>query len=546
MKTRQISGILALLGAAFGTGYGLDAEEPMSDYLLGIDYGTGGAKTTIIDTAGEVLAYAFEEYPVITPRPGWSEHDPHLYWDITCRIIREAVDEAGVDAAEIRAVAASSALPSLVMVDADHNPVHNAYNLMDKRATDEVRWLKENIGEDRIFRITKNRLDDHPAIVKLMWEKNNRPQAFERIWKALTIDGFIVLKLTGRATGHYSGAAFYGVAYNLLEGRFEGDILQRIGMSKDLFPELHRCEDIIGEVTPEAAEQTGLAPGTPVAAGQVDCNASWVGAGAIEPGDIQMNLGTCGNFGVVHSKPEFLRSMIAFPYTTDSTNTYITVPTTTTGGMSIRYMRDNFYGAELAGEDETGVDTYDLMNEEAADVPLGSEGLIVLPYLMGERTPIWDVHARGVIFGLSLHHTRGHVVKAMMEAVAYALYDSFRLVREAGWQLNTPIVLNEGGAKSVLWRRIITDVLDVPTVLVKRRTGAPYGDAILAGVAAGLFEDFTVARRWSEYIEPMQPDPKRHERYMEYFSLYKQLYEHVEGDFKRLAELRDSNRQPEP
>jgi len=160
---------------------------------------------------------------------------------------------------------------------------------------------------------------------------------------------------------------------------------------------------------------------------------------------------------------------------------------------------------------------------------------------MGERTPIWDVHARGVIFGLSMNHTRGHVIRAMMESVAYALYDSFRLIQQTGRRINAPIVLNEGGAKSPLWRRIITDVFDVPTVLVKRRTGAPYGDAILAGVASSLFKDFSVAKQWTEYIEPMEPDPERHQMYMEYFDLYKRLYDHIHADYLTLAALRDKH-----
>jgi xylulokinase len=372
-----------------------------------------------------------------------------------------------------------------------------------------------------------------------MWEKAHRPDDFRRIYKALTIDGFITLKLTGKPTCHYSGAAFYGVAYNLLERRFERDVLEQIGIPGCLLPDLYRCEEVVGSVTKEAAAATGLAAGTPVAAGQVDCNAGWVGAGAIEDGDIQMNLGTCGNFGIVHRDTHFHDTMIAFAYTTDSQNTYITVPTTTTGGQLIRYMRDNFYRAELAAEAETDRDTYDLINAEAKEVPPGSEALVVLPFLMGERTPIWDVYARGTVFGLSMHHTRGHVIRAMMESVAYALYDSFRIVKETGRKINTPIVLNEGGAKSPLWRRIITDVFDVPTVLVKRRTGAPYGDAILAGVATGLFKDFTVAKQWTEHVEPMEPDPKNHEIYAEYFALYKNLYEHVRNDYRALAALRD-------
>ncbi len=513
-------------------------------FLLGIDYGTGGAKATIIDAEGAVLAYAFEEYPILTPHPGWSEHDPQLYWQIACRIIRQAITQAKVHPRDIKGLAASSALPSLVMVDRQHRPVHHAYNLMDKRATEQVQWLKDHIGAERIFEISKNRLDDHPSLVNLMWEKAHRPDDFHRIDKALTIDGYITLKLTGRPTCHYSGAAFYGVAYNLLERRFERDILDRIGIPESLLPELFRCEEIVGAVTPEAADATGLAPGTPVAAGQVDCNAGWVGAGAIEEGDIQMNLGTCGNFGIVHRDPHFHDTMIAFAYTTDSERTYITVPTTTTGGQLIRYLRDNVYQTELARQAETGLDPYDRINTEAEKIPPGAEGLIVLPFLMGERTPIWDVYARGAVFGLSLHHTRGHLARAMMESVAYALYDSFRLVQATGRRINTPIVLNEGGAKSPLWRRIITDVFNVPTVLVERRTGAPYGDAILAGVATGLFPDFSVAKAWTRYIEPIEPDPDRHNLYMEYFDLYKQLYDHVKDDYRALAALRQKHHAP--
>jgi ribulokinase len=511
----------------------------MENYLLGLDYGTGGAKCTIINTSGEERSYAFEEYPILTPFPGWSEHDASRYWDAACRIIRKALAESGIRPADIKGIAVSSALPSLVLVDKDHNPVHNAYNLMDKRAVKQVEWIKKTIGAQKVFEISKNRLEDHPMIVNLLWEKENRPDDFKRITKALTIDGFINLKLTGKATGHFSGAAFYGVAYDLLKHEFNHDMLDVLGLSPSLFPGLFRSEDIIGEVTSEAARATGLAPGIPVAAGQVDCNAGWIGAGMTEEGDMQMNLGTCGNFGILTRDVNFPDSMINFAYTTDSLNTYIIVPTTTTGGQLIRYMRDNFYIAEKNLELSNGTDTYDIINKEAAAVPAGSEGLVVLPFLMGERTPIWDVNARGTIFGLSLNHTRGHVVRAMMESVAFALYDSFRILVESGKKINQPIVLNEGGAKSSLWRGIITDVFNIPTVLVKRRTGAPYGDAVLAGVAVGLIKDFSVTKQWTEHIDRMEPDSKNHQKYMQYFDLYKKLYHDNHDNFRLLAELRN-------
>jgi xylulokinase len=516
----------------------------MTAYLLGIDFGTGGAKACVIDDGGAVLGFAFEEYPLIHEQPGWSEHDADRYWQVACRLIRAAVAEAGIPPAALRGIAVSSALPSLVMVDAEQRPIQRAYNLMDRRATAEVAWLKETIGEERIFQVSGNRLEDHPTLVNLLWEQRNRPDTFRRIHKALTIDGFITLKLTGQATLHHSGAAFYGVAYDLRNRRFDEEILAEIGIDPAILPDLYACEAIVGEVTRAAAAETGLAPGIPVAAGQVDCNAGWVGAGAIAAGDIQSNLGTVGNFGIIHKNTDFIfsevgRSMIHCAYTVDSAETYVTIPTTTTGGQSIRYLRDAFSQWEVETERVLGVSAYDLLNLQAEKTPPGADGLIILPYLMGERTPIWDVHARGVIFGLSLNHTKGHLVRAMMEAVAYALYDSYQLIQQAGLPIHLPLVLNEGGAVSKLWRRIIADVFNAPLVLVKRRTGAPYGDAVLAGVATGVFPDFSVTKEWVEYVEPMAPDAANHARYLEYFALYKQIYAHVKEDFQSLARLRE-------
>ena len=514
----------------------------MADYLLGLDYGTGGAKACIINPEGEVLGFAFEEYPFFHDKLGWSEHDAMGYWETACRLIQSCLAQARINPAEIRGIGVSSALPSMVMIDENNHPIHRAYNLMDRRATKEVDWLKEKVGKERLMQLTANRLEDHPSIVNLLWEKNNRPDSFKRIRKALTIDGFVTLKLTGQAVANYPAAPFYGV-YRILDRSFDDAILDEVGIDPAIFPDLVDCEEVAGEVTHEAAAETGLVAGIPVVT-QVDFNASCIAAGVTEPGDIMSNLGTVGNFGVIFTDPGFMfspegLSMINLGFTIDSKKNYMTIPSTTTGGQSLRYLRDNFSQLEVETERVLGVSSYDLLNLQAAKVPVGSEGLIILPFLMGERTPIWDTRARGVIFGLSLIHSKGHLVRAMMEAVAYALYDSYRLIKQADLKINYPIVLNEGGAVSKLWRQIITDVFNAPTVLVKRRTGAPFGDAILAGVVTGVLKDFSVAKDWAEYIDRMEPSQENHDQYMEYFGLYKQIYEHVKGDFRTLAELRD-------
>jgi ribulokinase len=515
----------------------------MANYLLGIDFGTGGAKACVIDENANPVSYAFREYPIINDKPGWSEHDGKLYWTVCCELIKECLDKGKVNPEDIKAIGTSSACPSTVFVNENSEPVTLAYNLMDRRATKEVQWLKENIGEDRIFDITANRLEDHPMIVNLMWEKNNRPDVYKRTCKVLTIDGYIRLKLTGKATVNYSNGAFYGVAYNVYTNEFDEELLKEIDIDINKMPEAFACEAIIGEVTDDAARECGLVPGIPVPAGQTDCNAGWVGAGAVEPGDIQMNLGTCGNFGIITKDTNFLKSMINFAYTTNSTDTYITVPTTTTGGQSLRFLRDNFSPLEVAMEKLVkDFDAYDYLNMEAEKIAPGCDGLVVLPYLMGERTPIWDVDARGVVFGLSLNHTKAHLVRAMMEAVAFALYDSFCIIRDSGYRINYPIVLNEGGAKSRLWRQIITDVFNVPTVLVESRIGAPYGDALLAGVSIGIFSDFSIAKEKASYVELMEPSQENHKLYMEYFNIYKSIYCHLKEDFKELARVRGLGR----
>jgi ribulokinase len=508
-------------------------------FLLGLDYGTGGAKACLIDEGASLKGYSFREYPIIQQHPGWSEHDANLYWEIACTIIGECMSQAGCSGNDIAGIAVSSALPCLVMVDKNGDPIHNAYNLMDKRAVEEVQWVKDNIGEERVFKITGNRLEDHPSLVNLLWERKNRGEDFKRIDKVLTIEGFINFKLTGVHSLVHQNAVFHGAAYNLRTKQYDEKLLEDVGIDKSIYPDLYYCRQIIGEVTQKAASETGLSSGIPVAAGQADFNAACVASGVIAEGDVQMNLGTCGNFGIIHTDTDFMYEMIALGFTVNSENTYITIPTTTTGGMSIRYLRDTFGQAEGQAADALGLDVYDLLNLQAQKAPLGSDGLIVLPFLMGERTPIWDVHARGCIFGLSLNHTKGHLIRATMEGVAYALYDSFRLIKEADRKVNAPIVMHEGGAKSVLWRQIVTDVFNVPTVLTKERTGAPYGDAILAGVATGIFENFEVGKKRVEYIQPMEPDKANHERYMEYFKLFKSIYSHVKSDYRELAKLRD-------
>ncbi|RPH90037.1 MAG: carbohydrate kinase, partial [Calditrichaeota bacterium] len=346
--------------------------------FIGLDFGTGGAKACLMAADGTVLSYAFEELAIIHEHSGWSEHDAHQYWPVACRLVHRCLHDAAVSAADVEGIAVSSALPSMVMVDRSGAPLQRAYNLMDKRAVAIVEWLKEHIGDERIFHLSGYRLEDHPLLVNVLWERKNRPQTFAQIDKVLTIDGYITFKLTGRAVCHYFAAAFYGVAYDLRNGVFNEQMLDELHLSPQILPELVQCDDIIGAISADAAADIGLEAGTLVCGGQVDCNASWLGAGATEIGDFQSNLGTVGNFGIIHQNSDFNfsavgRLMINFPYTINSADTFVTVPTTLTGGQCLRWIRDQL-APHLRQKGQKSA--YDQLTDLAAAVPAGCDGLI--------------------------------------------------------------------------------------------------------------------------------------------------------------------------
>jgi xylulokinase len=240
--------------------------------------------------------------------------------------------------------------------------------------------------------------------------------------------------------------------------------------------------------------------------------------------------------GVVHDEPTFTRDMITIVHTADSRRKYTTLAALVSCGALIRYFRDNFGQLERATEAMSGVDAYDLLNKEARDVPPGSNGLIVLPYFMGERTPIWDTNARGVVLGLSLDHGRGHLIRALMEGAGYGLLHNFELMRESGVKMNLPIVLSEGGANSAMWRQIIADILDVECVFAQSSKGAPVGNAVAAGVGVGIYRSYNVVKDWVQLGARHAPNPENHAHYRKLYAIYRDMYPLLKEQFVRLAE----------
>jgi len=505
--------------------------------LLGLDFGTGGAKICALSAGGDILHQDYEEYPQYHDRPGYSEHDPARYWEASERLIAGAVGAVGGDVA---AIAVSCALPSLVMVGADGEPIGRAINLLDRRASREVQEVTDRIGAERLQELTGNRIEDYPALVSMLWLARHESDAFATAAKGLTIDGFVAMRLTGRPTLNRSGAAFFGVAYDIRRCRFDETVLGELEIPADKLPELVDCDEVIGTVAADVAARLGVPPECAVVGGQVDCNAAWIGGGAVAPGDFQLNLGTCGVIGIVHDRPEFLstpagRQVVNIPYTTDVRRVYSAVAVTMTGGQVLRYLRDVIGAQERADAESLGVDAYDLLTRQAGDVPPGSDGLLALPYFMGERVPLWDSTARAAYVGLSLHHGRGHLIRAMMEGVAYALRWALDVLREGQLRVREPLVLNEGGARSAVWRRILTDVLEVRTTTLSRGGGAALGDAVLAGVAVGALPGFEAARELCETGDVLEPEPGAVAAYRQGLGVFQETYRALRGPVASLS-----------
>mgnify|MGYP000866032365 CR=1 FL=1 len=498
-------------------------------FWLGIDIGTGGSRALLIDEKGTVRhAFTAPHEDMKMERPLWAEQRPENWWDASQAAIRGVLAQAGVTGADVTAVGLSGQMHGLTLLDEANQVIRPALIWCDQRSQAQVDWINAKAGKQAVLDAIANPVLTGFTLPKLLWVRDNEPRHYERVRKVLLPKDYVRYQLTGEHASDVSDAS--GTAlFDVVHRRWSTSLAEKLGIDRSILPYVYESPDVSGRVTAAAAASTGLKEGTPVVGGAGDQAASAVGNGIVDPGVVSCTIGTSGVVFAYTQKPAYDPEGRVHTFCHAVPGAWHVMGVTQGAGLSLQWFRN-----QLA----PGAD-YDQLTAEAATSCVCAQGLFWLPYLMGERTPIWDTAARGVIFGLSLNHTKGHLVRAMMEAVAYALYDSYELLLQAGLPIKYPLVLNEGGAVSKLWRQIITDVFNVPTVLVERRTGAPYGDAILAGVAMGVLPSFDVAKHWVKYVAQMDPDPGRHARYMEYFTLYRRLYRHVKEDFQALAALRD-------
>ena len=506
------------------------------NYLLGIDIGTSGTKTVLFEEGGRAVSSSTAEYPMYQPKNGWAEQDPADWWDACAKTVRAVLQESGAAPTDVAGVGLSGQMHGLVMLDEAGDVLRRSILWCDGRTGAQCREINERVGAGRLIEITAN-----PALAgftapKILWVRENEPELYRRCRHILLPKDYIRYRLTGLLATEVSDAS----GMNLMDipsRSWSAEVLEKLEIDPALLPELHESCEVAGTVTADAAAQTGLAAGTPVVCGAGDNAAAAVGTGVVEGGKAFTTIGTSG---VVYAHADRLAidpQGRVHTFCSAVPGKWTVMGCTLAAGLSLKWLRDNFFPAEKETAAGMGVDPYTLMDRQAEKVPTGANRLLFLPYLMGERSPLLDPDARGVFFGLSAIHTKYDLLRAVMEGVVYSLRDCLDILRGMG-VVSSEMLACGGGGSSPLWRQMLADVYGCPVKTVVSKEGPALGAAILAGVGAGVYPSVEEACRAVIRTNPeQQPDPEASLKYEPYYRLYARLYPALKESFAALAVL---------
>lgn len=507
--------------------------------LLGIDIGTSGAKTILIDEAGKLIARATAEYPLYSPRPLWSEQSPDDWWSAVCSTVREVLDRSGTDPRQIKGVGLSGQMHGSVFLDEHNSVIRPAILWNDQRTEAECAWITETVGKERVVELISNPVLTGFTAGKIIWLRNHEPENYARVRKVLLPKDYIRLRLTGEFATEVSDAS--GTAlFNVQERAWAGEMLEAIGIPAEWMPAAYESPEISGRVSEAGAAATGLRPGTPVVGGGGDQAAGAVGNGIVEPGIVSSTVGTSGVVFAFSDRPVVDPQLRLHTFCHAVPGAWHLMGVMLSAGGSLQWYRDTFCQPEKVVANALGRDPYEVICAEAERAPVGCEGLIFLPYLTGERTPYPDPNARGVFFGITRRTDRAHMARAVLEGVAYGLQDSFAIMEEMGVPIRQ-VRASGGGSRSKLWRQIQSDVTGHKHVTINVDEGPALGAALLAGVGAGVFASVAEACRATITVsDAVDSCTVNHSAYARYHSVYQSLYRNLKSDFATVAGIMGS------
>ncbi|MGI8771656.1 MAG: xylulokinase [Acidobacteriaceae bacterium] len=507
--------------------------------LLGIDVGTGGTRALLMEdegaNAGTILGSATHVHAAFaSPRSGWAEQDPADWWHAAQIAIREVLHTTATPAEEIACIGLSGQMHGAVLLDASNQVLRPSLIWCDQRTAAEAAWLTETIGQSRLIELTSNPALTNFTLTKLLWVRAHEPQIWARFRFFLLPKDYVRLRLTGERAIDVADASGT-LLLNVAERRWSTEMLHAVGLPASCLPPLYESQEVVGAITAEAAAATGLKVGTPVIAGAGDQAAGAVGMGIVRPGDVSATIGTSGVVFAATDRPFLDPQARLHTFCHAMPNVWHVMGVTQAAGLSLRWFRDRFGTLDANG------DAYTALTEEASLAPPGSDGVLWAPYLMGERTPHLDPEARAALIGLTADHSRSHVVRAILEGVAFSLRDTLSIFAE----LRVPvrqIRLGGGGARSSLWAQIQADVYGRTVSRVGAEEGAAYGAALLAGVAAGVWSSVDEAcDAVVRVAQEIHPDAAAtgvlDQQYARYRKIYPALHSIYNGDDPASAPL---------
>jgi xylulokinase len=492
--------------------------------FLGIDTSTTATKAILIDQNGEVVAVASYEYDYQTPHPLWSEQSPQLWWQATCQSIRSVLAQPGIAPSDVSGVGLTGQMHGLTPLDEDGEVLRPAILWNDQRTGAECDQIRQILGKSHLIQITGNDALTGFTAPKILWMKNQEPELYARLRHILLPKDYVRFKLTGDYATDRAGASGT-ILFDLAQRDWSAEVLEALGIRPEWLPPTHEGTEVTGLISSAAATATGLPAGIPVFGGGGDQAAAAVGTGAVVEGVISLSLGTSGVVFASLDRPTIEPEGRLHAFCHAIPGKWHLMGVMLSAGGSLRWHRDTF---------AAGISYEDLLNP-AAQIPPGSEGLLFLPYLTGERTPYPDPLARGAFVGLTVRHALPHLTRAVLEGVAFGLRDSLELIRNAGLGEIHQVRLTGGGANSPLWRQILADVLGVEMVTLSSVEGAAYGAALLAATGAGAFPSVPAACNAVIRITGVtNPGPHR-DAYQALYPLYRNLYPELCPAFYGLA-----------
>jgi xylulokinase len=435
----------------------------------------------VVDERGRVVASATVEHaPFASPQTGWAEQDARDWWRASEQAVREVLKADGVRAEEIACVGLTGQMHGAVLLDEKDEPLRPSIIWCDVRTHEQCRALTEQVGAERLIRLVSNPALEGFTLPKLLWVREREPEVWARVRSVLLPKDYVRLRLTGEKATDVADASGT-LLFDVGRRRWSEEMLELAGIDRSLLPRAYESSEVTGRVSAEGAAATGLFEGTPVVAGAGDQAAGAVGMGIVRPGAVSATIGTSGVVFAATDRPALDPKGRVHTFCHAVPERWHVMGVTQGAGLSLRWFRDQFG----AGVDD-GRDPYERLSEEASSVPPGADGVLWAPYLMGERTPHLDPHARAALVGLNASHKRAHVVRAILEGVAFSLRDTFTIFAEMGVPVES-IRLGGGGARSKVWRQIQADVYGSEVELVEADEGAAYGAALLAGVSGGAW-----------------------------------------------------------